>query len=106
VHAELQAFVEAGLTPLQALQTATLNPARFFAATDSLGSVAPGRLADLVLLDADPLVNITNTEKICASYLVGDPSIGRRSTGCSPRRTRLRTRRQSKASSNGFSDRA
>jgi imidazolonepropionase-like amidohydrolase len=71
LHAELALLVEAGLTPLQALQAATLNPARFLAATDSLGSVAPGKLADLVLLDADPLGDIRNTTAIRAVFANG-----------------------------------
>jgi len=63
---ELTVLVENGLTPLQALQAATLNPARYLDATDSLGTVARGKLADLVLLDADPLVDIHNTQRIRA----------------------------------------
>jgi imidazolonepropionase-like amidohydrolase len=59
-------MVPMGLTPLEALQTATLNPAKFLHATDSLGTVAPGKLADLVLLDANPLADITNTAMIRA----------------------------------------
>jgi len=59
-------FVAAGLTPLAALQTATLNPAKYLHATDSLGTVAPGKLADLVLLDADPLADIRHTRTIRA----------------------------------------
>jgi hypothetical protein len=51
LHAELAMYVAEGLTPLHALQTATLNPAKMLRATDSLGTVAPGKLADLVLLD-------------------------------------------------------
>jgi imidazolonepropionase-like amidohydrolase len=51
---------------LSALQAATLNPAKFLHATDSLGTVAAGKLADLVLLDADPLANIQNTTTIRA----------------------------------------
>jgi imidazolonepropionase-like amidohydrolase len=66
LHEELALLVDAGLTPLEALQTATLNPAKFIHATDSLGTVAPGKLADLVLLEADPLVAIRNTRKIWA----------------------------------------
>lgn len=66
LHAELALYVTEGMTPLEALQTATLNPARAIHATDSLGTVAPGKLADLVLLDADPLTDITNTTKIRA----------------------------------------
>ena len=66
-HLELTLLVEqGGLTPLQALQAGTLNPAKYFGATDSLGIVAPGKLADLVLLDADPLADITNTTTIRA----------------------------------------
>lgn len=66
LQTELAVYVSEGLTPLEALQTATLNPANFLHGTDSLGTVAPGKLADLVLLDADPLVDITNTTAIRA----------------------------------------
>ncbi len=61
LHTELAAFVAEGLTPLAALQSATLNPAKFLHGTDSLGTIAAGKLADLVLLDADPLADIANT---------------------------------------------
>lgn len=71
LHAELALLVQAGLTPLQALQAATLNPARFLHATDSLGAVAPGKLADLVLLDANPLADIRNTAAIRAVFTNG-----------------------------------
>jgi imidazolonepropionase-like amidohydrolase len=66
LHAELAIYVAEGLTPLAALQAATLNPAQLLHATDSLGTVASGKLADLVLLDADPLADITNTTTIRA----------------------------------------
>jgi hypothetical protein len=66
LHDEMELFVEAGLTPLQALQAATLNPARFLERTDELGTVAEGKLADLVLLDANPLEDISNTQRIYA----------------------------------------
>jgi imidazolonepropionase-like amidohydrolase len=66
LHAELAIYVAEGLTPLNALQSATLNPAKMLRATDSLGTVAPGKLADLVLLDANPLADITNTTTIRA----------------------------------------
>jgi imidazolonepropionase-like amidohydrolase len=59
-------LTEAGLTPLEAIQAATLNPAKFFHATDSLGTVGAGKIADLVLLDANPLVDIHNTTRIRA----------------------------------------
>jgi len=66
LHEELQRFVAAGFTPLEALQTATLNPALFFGLESQLGAVEPGKLADLVLLRANPLSDITNTQKIAA----------------------------------------
>lgn len=55
---ELETLVDAGLTPLEALRTATLGPAQFLGATDSLGTVAPGKVADLVLLEGNPLADI------------------------------------------------
>ena len=66
LHLELQRFVAAGFTPLQALQTATLNPAIFYNKLSDFGTVQPGRIADLVLLTANPLDNIANTRKIAA----------------------------------------
>ena len=66
LHDELALLVEAGLTPAQALRAATYAPAQFLGATDSLGTVAPGKLADLVLLDADPLAAVRNTTRIAA----------------------------------------
>ena len=66
MHTELAVYVAEGLTTLRALQSATLEPAKLFRVTDSLGTVAAGKLADLVLLDADPLADITNTTTIRA----------------------------------------
>jgi imidazolonepropionase-like amidohydrolase len=66
LHLELQRFVDAGFTPLQALQTATLNPARFFNKLDDYGSIKAGRIADLDLLAANPLDNIANTRTVTA----------------------------------------
>jgi imidazolonepropionase-like amidohydrolase len=66
LHEELALLVRAGLSPFAALRAATLEPARFFGMEDSLGTVAPGRLADLVLLDASPLSDIRNVRKIRA----------------------------------------
>jgi imidazolonepropionase-like amidohydrolase len=71
LHQELELFVKAGLTPLEALQTATLNPAKFLGRTSDLGTVEKGKLADLVLLDANPLDDISNTQKISAVVLGG-----------------------------------
>ncbi|MGH7710613.1 MAG: amidohydrolase family protein, partial [Gemmatimonadaceae bacterium] len=53
-------------TPLDAIRMATLNPAGFLGAVDSLGTIAPNKIADLLLLDADPLVDIRNTTRINA----------------------------------------
>ena len=64
LHLELQRFVDAGFTPLEALQTATLNPADFYNRRSDFGTVAIGRIADLVLLRANPLENIVNTRAI------------------------------------------
>ena len=71
LHQELEYFVKAGFTPLEALQTATLNPAKFFRRTADLGSVEKGKLADLVVLDANPLEDIHNTRRIRAVVLAG-----------------------------------
>jgi imidazolonepropionase-like amidohydrolase len=66
LHDELQLFVAAGLTPIQALRTATVNPANYLNATYKFGNVSAGMTADLVLLDADPTIDIGNTRKIFA----------------------------------------
>lgn len=71
LHDELALMVESGVTPLGALQAATRNPAMFLDATDKYGSVTPGKIADLVLLDADPLQDIHNTTKIAEVFLSG-----------------------------------
>ena len=64
LHEELQRFVAAGFSTLEALQTATINPAKFLGTEDRLGTVERGKLADMVLLDANPLEDIRNTQKI------------------------------------------
>lgn len=71
LHDELELMVEAGLTPMQALQTATLNPARYLGKEEQLGTIGVGKLADLVLLDANPLVDIRNTKQINAVVVAG-----------------------------------
>src|SRR3984893_7815346 len=71
LHEELQRFVAAGFTPMEALQTATLNPAKFLGMDDRLGTIEKGKLADLVLLDANPLDDIRNTAKIAAVVVNG-----------------------------------
>lgn len=71
LHDELAYLVSAGFTPLDALRAATLSPARYFKMTDSLGTIAPGKRADLVLLDANPLEDIHNTTRITAVIAAG-----------------------------------
>ncbi len=66
IHDELEWLTKAGLSPLQALQTATINPARFLGREKALGSIEVGKRADLVLLEGDPLANIVNTRRITA----------------------------------------
>ena len=66
LHDELANFVEAGFTPMESLQTATSNPAKFLEMEKAYGSIAAGKIADLVLLSANPLENIRNTQKISA----------------------------------------
>jgi Amidohydrolase family len=77
LHRELALLVEAGLTPMEALQSATRNAADFIGRSKDLGTVEKGKIADLVLLDANPLDDIQNTRKIRAvltrgTYLARD----------------------------------
>jgi imidazolonepropionase-like amidohydrolase len=71
LHDELYYFVQAGLSPFEALKTATVNPARFMRREKDLGTIETGKLADLVLLDANPLTDISNTRKINAVVVNG-----------------------------------
>jgi imidazolonepropionase-like amidohydrolase len=71
LHQELVLLQRAGLTPMQVLQTATLNPAKFMERTAELGTVEKGKLGDLLLLDANPLEDIANTQKIRGVVLAG-----------------------------------
>ena len=74
LHEELKLLTEVGFTPRQALQAATSKPAEFLNGTGEggWGSIQPGRNADLVLLEADPLTDIANTKKIAAVILRGN----------------------------------
>ncbi|MDO8991414.1 MAG: amidohydrolase family protein, partial [Daejeonella sp.] len=70
-HLELELLVEAGLSPLEAIRIATLNAARVLRIEKDYGSIEKGKIADLLILDANPLENIQNTRKIYAVYRVG-----------------------------------
>jgi Amidohydrolase family len=71
LHDELELMVAAGVTPLAALQSATSEPARAFDLTHTVGAIASGQAADLVLLDGDPLADIRNTRRVSAVMLNG-----------------------------------
>lgn len=76
LHRELLALNAAGLSPLETLQAATIQPVRVFGLAESLGTVEVGMLADLVLLDANPLEDVANTQRIHA--VVADGRLLRR----------------------------
>jgi imidazolonepropionase-like amidohydrolase len=71
LHEELVLLAQGGLSPLEIIRAATLEPARYLGMLDSLGTIAPGQFADLVLLDADPLTDIRNTRRIAAVVVNG-----------------------------------
>jgi len=71
LHEDLAYLVEAGLTPMQALQASTKNPAEFLGKLQTQGTIEQGKFADLLLLDASPLDDIHNTQKIRALVLRG-----------------------------------
>jgi imidazolonepropionase-like amidohydrolase len=71
LHDELALLVRAGLTPMESLQAATINSARFLGMEKDLGTIEKGKIANLVLLDADPFADIHNTTKISKVFLTG-----------------------------------
>jgi len=64
LHLELESYQDAGLTAFKALQTATVNNAKLLNASDDLGTIEVGKLADMVILEANPLEDIKNTRQI------------------------------------------
>ncbi|WP_425392141.1 amidohydrolase family protein [Ekhidna sp.] len=72
LHEELNVLVQAGLSPLDAIKTATINPAKYFNMEDVLGSIKENMWADLVILDANPLEDINNTRQIHAVIKQGN----------------------------------
>ena len=77
LHEEFLLLTRGGMTPFEVLRAATLEPARYFGMVDSAGTIAPGKLADLVLLDANPLRDIRNTRRIVAVMANGRLFAGR-----------------------------
>lgn len=72
LHDELFLFVENGLSPLEAVQTATINPAKYLNKTDKLGTVEEGKIADLIILNKNPLIDIHNISDINSVVLNGE----------------------------------
>ncbi len=71
LHGEIALFVEFGMTPMDALRTATINPVKYLNMTDSLGTIEPGKRADMILLNGNPLTNIANTKNIFGVMING-----------------------------------
>ena len=72
LHYELELLVEGGLSPLEAIESATLRPAEYFNIQNQYGSIEPGKVADLLILDKNPLENISNTQSIHAFIRNGE----------------------------------
>ena len=71
LHRELPVMVAAGMTPYQVLRSGTVNVAKFFNIENEAGTIAVGKRADLLLLDANPLLNIGNVEKVAGVMVDG-----------------------------------
>ena len=87
LHRELELYVDAGFTPLEALQAATIEAARTLGVEKESGSLEPGKRGDVLLLDADPLADIHNTHKVWRTVAAGavyDPRPLWRSVGFAP----------------------
>ena len=66
LHQEIEELTNSGLTNLDALKAATINPSKYFNLQDSLGRIKPNYIADLIILNQNPLIDIKNTRKISA----------------------------------------
>ena len=71
LHRELELYVEAGFTPLEAVQSATIEAAKAAGVESQSGSITPGKRGDVLLLDADPLADIKNTRKVWRTVAAG-----------------------------------
>ena len=70
-HWEIWMFAQGGMTPLEALKTATINPAKTFGMDHQLGSLEAGKLADLIVIDGNPLANIQDSDKVTMTMVNG-----------------------------------
>ncbi|MBD1583904.1 amidohydrolase family protein [Pseudoalteromonas sp. S16_S37] len=70
-HWEIWMFAQGGMTPLEALRAATLDPAKYVGLDKHIGSIEAGKLADLVVIDGDPLSNIRDTDKVTYTMING-----------------------------------
>jgi imidazolonepropionase-like amidohydrolase len=87
LHRELEKLVEAGLSPMEAIRAATAVPASVFGMDAEVGTIEPGKRADLVLVDGDPLTRIADVRRVHAVITAGrlfDPAPLWRSTGFEP----------------------
>ncbi len=71
IHHEMQGMLEAGLTPLEIIQSGTINPATYFNSSDTFGEIKEGMQADLILVDANPLEDLSALQKITGVMVKG-----------------------------------
>lgn len=72
-HIEMELLVEAGLTPMDAIRAATVNSAKFLGVENRFGTLEPGKVADFIVLNSDPLSDISNSRDIDAVWMNGQP---------------------------------
>lgn len=72
IHHEMRMMAAAGLSPYEVLVTGTRNPARYFGASEAFGTIAPGKRADLILLEANPLVDLANMRRLAGVMVRGE----------------------------------
>lgn len=71
LHSELEFLVQAGLTPMGAIQSATIRPMELMGLSASLGTIEPGKKVDMILLDANPLLDISNSRRVVGVWKAG-----------------------------------
>jgi imidazolonepropionase-like amidohydrolase len=90
LHHELELYVRAGINPAEVLRMATLTPALVMGVDKDLGVIAPGKLADMILIEGDPTKNISDLGRITAVIKAGrvyDPAAIEKALGITPRAT-------------------